>query len=288
VDLLCAAAARRRAHLEQRLALTGVAREDLLAALDAHLRDELHPGWALTRAGDARPRLAFVFSGHSGHWVGMGRELLASEPAFGDALRACDRALAAHRPGSLIDDLLAADAAPRWASAEVLQPLVLGIQLALAELWSHWGVTPQAVVGHSMGEIAAACVAGALDPEDAFRICVHRSRLVERLRGRGAMASVAIPLEQLREHLAPFADRIGVAAANSPILTVLSGEPDALRALADRPRAPEHLCPARCATPPPPVTARSSTRSCPSSRAALADLRPRPTDRPALLDRHRR
>ena len=279
VDLLCAAAARRRAHLEQRLALTGVAREDLLAALDAHLRDELHPGWALTRAGDARPRLAFVFSGHSGHWVGMGRELLASEPAFGDALRACDRALAAHRPGSLIDDLLAADAAPRWASAEVLQPLVLGIQLALAELWSHWGVTPQAVVGHSMGEIAAACVAGALDPEDAFRICVHRSRLVERLRGRGAMASVAIPLEQLREHLAPFADRIGVAAANSPILTVLSGEPDALRALADRlTRQNIFVRPVRDAT----AAGHSPQLDplLPELRAALADLRPRPTTLP--------
>ncbi|MCY1057569.1 type I polyketide synthase [Nannocystis sp. SCPEA4] len=233
VPALCAAASLRRAHLEHRLALTGTGRTDLIAALDAYLAGDLHPGWShLSAPATELPRLAFVFAGHSGHWVGMGRTLYSSEPVFRAALDACARALALHRERPLLDDLFAADAHQRWQSAEVLQPVVLAVQLALAEQWIAWGIVPQAVVGHSMGELAAACVAGALDLGDAFRICVHRSRLLDRLRGRGAMASVALAPDRLAEHLAPHADRIAVAAANSPQLTVLSGDPDALRELA--------------------------------------------------------
>ncbi|MDC0667761.1 type I polyketide synthase [Nannocystis radixulma] len=233
VAALCAAASLRRAHLEHRLALTGTHSDELLAALDAYLVGDLHPGWSnISAPATERPRLAFVFAGHSGHWIGMGRTLYSGESVFRAALDACARALAAHRERPLLDDLFAADADQRWQSAEVLQPVVLAVQLALAEQWIAWGIVPQAVVGHSMGELAAACVAGALDLGDAFRICVHRSRLLDRLRGRGAMASVALPPDRLAEHLAPHADRIAVAAANSPQLTVLSGDPDALRELA--------------------------------------------------------
>ncbi|HEY0137028.1 MAG TPA: acyltransferase domain-containing protein, partial [Nannocystis sp.] len=227
---LCAAAALRRAHLEHRLAITGSTAAELITALDAYLADDLHPGWTQHGPGE-RPRLAFVFAGHSGHWVGMGRSLYAQVPVFRAALDACATALARHRDGSLIDDLHATD--ERWASAEVLQPLVLALEVALAELWSDWGVLPQAVVGHSMGELAAACVCGALSLADAFRICVHRSRLIDSLRGRGAMASVALSLAAIDEHLAPYRDRVAVAAANSPQLTVISGDPAAVRELCD-------------------------------------------------------
>ena len=229
----CAAAALRRAHLEHRLALTGADAPALRAALDAWLAGDLHPGWSHLATPGARPRLVFVFAGHSGHWPGMGRSLYADEPVFRAAIDACARALAAHRDGDLVADLTAADADQRWRDAGVLQPVVLAVQLALADLWSAWGITPTAVVGHSMGEIAAATVAGALTLDDAFRVCVARSRLLERLRGRGAMASVALPIDQLHGHLAAYAGRVAVAAANSPQLTILSGDPDAIRDLCD-------------------------------------------------------
>ena len=229
----CAAAALRRAHLEHRLALTGADAPALRAALDAWLAGDLHPGWSHLATPGARPRLVFVFAGHSGHWPGMGRRLYADEPVFRAAIDACARALAAHRDGDLVADLTAADAEQRWRDTEVLQPVVLAVQLALADLWSAWGIVPTAVVGHSMGEIAAATVAGALTLDDAFRVCVARSRLLERLRGRGAMASVALPIDQLHVHLAAYAGRVAVAAANSPQLTILSGDPDAIRDLCD-------------------------------------------------------
>ena len=228
---VCAAAALRRAHLEFRLALTGRDATELTTALDAFLAGDVHPGWAQHGPGE-RPRLVFVFAGHSGHWLGMGRSLYAEVPVFRAAFDSCAAALAGHRDGSLIADLHAADA-EHWHTAAVLQPLVLAIQLSLAELWSDWGVLPQAVVGHSMGELAAACVAGALTLHDTFKICVHRSRLIDRLRGQGSMASVALSIDRVEQHLAAYSDRVSVAAANSPQLTVISGDPEAIREICD-------------------------------------------------------
>ena len=226
---LCYSASVRRAHLERRLAVVGRSREELAEALQAFLQGEIHPHFFAGVAQPGRvPRLAFVFSGHSGHWVGMGRSLLEREPAFREAFLACDRAMAPHASGSLLAELTAADAEARWERPEVLQPLVFAMQVALSAAWRSWGIEPDVVVGHSMGEVAAAHVAGALSLDDAARLCRRRSEIIGRVQGKGAMAVVALSREQAQAALAGHEDRLSVGVCNSRVSTALSGDPAAL------------------------------------------------------------
>jgi acyl transferase domain-containing protein len=152
----------------------------------------------------------------------MGRALLAREPVFRAALAACDQAL---RP-YLGQDLLALLADPQagWlAEIDQLQPMLFSLQVALAALWQAWGIVPDAVVGHSLGEIAAAHVAGALSLADAARVIGLRSRLLRRVQGQGAMVLVELPAEAAVAAIAPVADQVALAAVNGPRSSVLAG-----------------------------------------------------------------
>ena len=226
---LCYSAAARRTHLECRLAVVGSTRQELLTAVTAFVDKELHPRCLMgtARLGEP-PRLAFVFSGHSGHWVGMGRTLLNSEPAFAAAFHACNQAMSRHVAWSLAEQLFADDAEARWEQPAIVQPLVFALQVALAALWRSWGVEPAAIVGHSMGEIAAAHCSGALSLDDAARLCCERSALLATVHGQGAMAVVGLPLTEATAALAGYEDRLSVAVSNSRASTVLSGDPAAL------------------------------------------------------------
>src|SRR5690606_8518111 len=140
-------------------------------------------GGARGRAADgARPRIAFVFPGQGSQWAGMGRELLAGEPVFRAAIERCAAALAPHVEWSLREQLEAGAALDR---IDVVQPALFAMEVGLAALWRAWGVTPDAVIGHSLGEVAAAHVAGALSLEDAARVICVRSRLLHTVSGRG-------------------------------------------------------------------------------------------------------
>ncbi len=229
---LCHTASLRRAHLERRLAVVGGSREELAEALSAFLQKEVHPRFFAGNVQLGRsPRIAFVFSGHSSHWAGMGRGLLEREPVFREALLACDSALAPYLVGSVVEQLAAADAEAAWERLEIVQPVAFAMQVALAALWRSWGVEPQAVVGHSMGEIAAAHVAGALSLDDAARLVCRRSEILGRVQGKGAMVVVALSAEQARAALAGLEDRVAVGVCNSRASTVLSGDPAALEEL---------------------------------------------------------
>ncbi|MFI0424550.1 SDR family NAD(P)-dependent oxidoreductase, partial [Spongiactinospora sp. 9N601] len=204
-----------RARLPYRGVLIGADRAELLVA-DAVRGD----------GGTAR-RVAFVFPGQGSQWPGMAVELLASSPVFRRRMRECARALGEFVDWDLFEVLDDADALER---VDVVQPALFAVMVSLAELWRSVGVEPSAVVGHSQGEIAAACVAGALSLEDAARVVALRSQVIGRsLAGRGGMVSVPLPYEDVRELLTPWAGRIGVAAVNGPAATVVSGDADALR-----------------------------------------------------------
>ena len=125
---------------------------------------------------------------------------------------------------------------------DVIQPALLSIEIALAALWRSWGVEPDAVVGHSMGEVAAAYIAEALSLEDAMRIICTRSRLLRRVSGKGAMAVVGLPMDQAQDALAGFEDRVSVAVSNSPRSTVLSGDTAAMDTILDRLQARDVFC----------------------------------------------
>ncbi|MEU8774107.1 type I polyketide synthase, partial [Streptomyces sp. NPDC048606] len=203
-----------------------------LAALAADAPDTA--GTALVRGTAADPRqVAFVFPGQGSQWAGMAVELLDTAPVFRERIRQCENALAPHVDWSLTDVLRGAPDAPGFDRVDVVQPVLFAVMVSLAELWRSYGVHPAAVAGHSQGEIAAACVVGALSLEDAAKVVALRSQALTALSGRGGMLSVALPPQRLTPLMAPWGDRLSVAAVNSPTSLVVSGDSEALTELRD-------------------------------------------------------
>src|SRR5581483_1281363 len=184
----------------------------------------------------ARPvgKTVFVFPGQGSQWRGMGVELLDFAPVFAAKINECADAFAEFVDSSLTDVLHGAPSAPGLDRVDVVQPALFAVMVSLAELWRSIGVRPDAVIGHSQGEIAAAHVAGALSLRDAALVVTLRSKLLRELTGRGGMVSLACSAEQARDLLAPFGNRIGIAAINGRSAVVVSGEVAALEELVQR------------------------------------------------------
>src|SRR5580704_3909542 len=162
----------------------------------------------------------------------MGRDLAASSPVFAARLAECSRALASYVDWSLDDVLAGAPGAPGLDRADVVQPVLWAVMVSLVAVWRAAGVVPDAVVGHSQGEIAAACVAGILSLEDAAKVVALRSRALMALAGHGGMLSVAEPAVRVRQRLVRWGDRLALAAVNGPAAAVVSGDLEALAELA--------------------------------------------------------
>jgi acyl transferase domain-containing protein len=165
---VCYTAAVRRGHHEYRLAITGRTRGEVIERLEVCAADPPEAGVARGRTpADRQRRVVFVFPGQGSQWLGMGRQLLQEEPVFRAAIEDCDRVLRRHVEWSLAEQLTASVESSRLNDIDIVQPVLFGMQVALAALWRSWGIEPAAVVGHSMGEVAAAYVAGALTLQDA-------------------------------------------------------------------------------------------------------------------------
>lgn len=227
---VCYTAALHRTHHEHRLAVAARNSAGLRESLQAFLRAESSSVVWMGKA-EPNPKIVFVCSGQGSQWVGMGRCLLREEPVFNKWLQRCEQALRPHVDWSLHEQLHLDPEAPayRLNEIDVIQPSLFSIEIALAALWRSWEVKPDAVVGHSMGEAAAAFLTGALSLEDAARVICTRSLLLRRVSGKGAMAVVALTMDEARQALAGFEDRVSVAVSNSPRSTVLSGDPRALQ-----------------------------------------------------------
>ncbi|MFC5754230.1 SDR family NAD(P)-dependent oxidoreductase [Actinomadura rugatobispora] len=228
-----------RSTFEYRAVVTGTDLDTLRAGLSALA--EGAPAAGLTQGVEGEGgKAVFVFPGQGSQWQGMALDLLDSSPAFAAELEACAAALAPHVEWSLTDVLRGVPGAPSLDRVDVVQPALFAVNVALAALWRAHGVEPAAVVGHSQGEIAAACVAGALTVEDAARVVALRSRAIaEELAGHGGMASVSLPVARARELLAAWDDRLTVAAVNGPSSVVVSGDAAALEELLARCAAEE-------------------------------------------------
>ncbi|MBZ0294961.1 MAG: type I polyketide synthase [Anaerolineae bacterium] len=221
-----------RTHQDTRLAVAGASKSELADALAGYLRDELTANLHTGRKSiGMAPGLAFVFSGQGPQWWGMGRQLMEQEPVFREQIEACDALLKQHTDWSLLEELARPESESRLDETAIAQPAIFAIQVALAALWKSWGITPGAVVGHSVGEIAAAHIAGVFDLETSIRIVYHRSRLMQEATGLGKMMTIDLPLEDVERLVAPYSDRLAVAAINSPTSTVISGEAEALEAV---------------------------------------------------------
>jgi acyl transferase domain-containing protein/NADPH:quinone reductase-like Zn-dependent oxidoreductase/acyl carrier protein len=221
---ICASASLRRAHHEHRVAVAARTPEEAAERLTA----AVGAGAGGDGAARTKRKVVFVFPGQGGQWRGMGRQLLAEEPVFATTLRECADAMSQYTDWSLLDQIGADEHDADWSALDRIQPTIFAIQVALAELWRSWGIEPDAIVGHSMGEIAGAYVAGALSLDDAAHVICRRSALLLRLRGRGAMALVGLSMDETADALAGYNDRLSVAVCNSPTATVISGETSAL------------------------------------------------------------
>jgi acyl transferase domain-containing protein/acyl carrier protein len=178
------------------------------------------------------PRVGFVMSGQGPQWWGMGRELMQHEPVFRQTMERCDAAMRPWAKFSLLEELGRTEETSQMHRTEIAQPAIFAMQVALAELWKSWGVQPAAIVGHSVGEIAAACVAGILSVEEAARVIVLRSRFMDGCaRGEGTMLAVGLSEAEAEAAIARFGGSVTISAFNGPRSVTLSGPRGALETL---------------------------------------------------------
>lgn len=224
----CYTASVRRAHHAHRFAVVGRSAPEIRERLRSILAGDAGVGTAAGVVPRERPRLAFVFSGQGPQWWAMGRELLQTEPVFQKVVKECDEVIRRLGGWSLLEELGAAEGASRLARTDIAQPAIFALQAGLVDLWRSWGIRPDAVVGHSVGEIAAAYAASGLSLADAAGIALHRGRLMHEMAGRGRMSAVELTPDDARKALRGYEERLVIAAVNGPESVVLSGEPQAL------------------------------------------------------------
>ncbi|MEO6911596.1 MAG: acyltransferase domain-containing protein, partial [Edaphobacter sp.] len=193
------------------------------------------------RASAGENKIVFVAPGQGSQWLGMARELFDANPIFRQVFEECDAAIAAETGWRLSKRILGEDAERYLREIDCIQPALFTMSVALAAVWRGWGIEPDAVVGHSMGEVAAAHIAGILNLKDAVAVICRRSRLMKTLRSAGGMATVELPLAQVEALLANRKD-ISIGASNGPHTTVVSGDLKAVTALLKELEAREIYC----------------------------------------------
>jgi len=222
---ICHTANAGRAPFAHRLSVVAATVAEAGALLDRHLAGESAPGLAAGRlTAKERPRLAFLFTGQGAQYVGMGRRLFETAPVFRAALERCDELLRPELEHSLLAVLFPDAGAPALLNeTRYTQPALFALEYALAELWRSWGITPNFVMGHSVGEYTAACVAGVFSLEDGLRLIAARGRLMQAEPAGGRMVAVRATEEEARAAIAPFARTVSLAAINGPSSVVISG-----------------------------------------------------------------
>lgn len=203
-------------------------REQWIAASTGQMHDGLVSGSVSNGVGAG---LVFVFTGMGPQWWGMGQELMRSEPVFAGAVEEIDVHFKALSGWSLRDAMMSGEAESRMARTEVAQPANFAIQVGLTRLWESMGLRPAAVVGHSVGEVVSAYIAGVYSLEDAVRVSFHRSRLQQTMAGRGAMLAVGLPEAEALKWIED-SPGVSIAAVNSFSAVTLSGDADQLHSIA--------------------------------------------------------
>ena len=223
---ICYTAQVGRSAFDYRLSVVAASKADLIEKMSGSgpllIRDRV--------AETGRPKVAFLFTGQGAQSINMGRQLYESQPVFRAAFDRCDRLLT-----PLLGDSIQSVIYPTTASSPLnqtayTQPALFTIEYALSELWRAWGVTPDIVLGHSVGEYVAACVAGVYSLEDGLKLIVERARLMQALPTGGQMAAIIASLEQVQAVIAPYRDTVVVAAINGPQNIVISGEAASIEA----------------------------------------------------------
>ncbi|QEF97170.1 Phthiocerol synthesis polyketide synthase type I PpsC [Stieleria maiorica] len=235
---IAATAARRRTHHDWRGTVVGSERNqwvgqlrDIAADCDAHATRVHHPSRGRETPA---PPIAFVCSGQGPQWWAMGRGLLESDPIFRASIQRCDREFAQHVSWSLLDELTRGENESRMNETAIAQPSLFALQIALAAVWESKGIRPSLVVGHSVGEIAAAHLSGALDFHDACLVAIHRGRTMDAATSKGAMIAVGLSRQEIEPWIADVTEHVSIAAINGPSSLTVSGRDVEIEAVAER------------------------------------------------------
>ena len=228
---VCYTADTGRSHFKNRLSVVASTMEELRERIDDHLAVDGAIASSEVVPSAQKPKVAFLFTGQGGQYVNMGRQLYDGEPVFRSVIDRCDELLRPHMPRSLHSVLYPELADTPLDETQYTHVAMFAIQYGLAALWRSWGVEPSILMGHSVGEIVAATVAGQLSLEHGLELMRERGRLMQSLPASGLMASVMAPEPRVSAALAPYRDRVSIAAMNGPESTVISGEESAVRAI---------------------------------------------------------
>lgn len=225
---VCFTAGAARKHHPFRVAVAAATNEELEEKLTAFVACESGAG----RASEEPAAPVFVFSGQGSQWCAMGRELLAQEPLFRAKIEECDDILRGLGNWSLSEELQRDEASSRLHDTAITQPAIFALQMALVALWQSWGISPAAVVGHSVGEVAAACTAGVLTLRDAMHTIFHRGRCMSFARNEGRMLAVGVSAAEAERMIEGLEAKVSIGAINGPRSVVLTGTRDALERIA--------------------------------------------------------
>lgn len=225
----------RRNHHSHRLTLNARTMAEAVQELHAFSTGQAGPKLrtAFTPRREHPARVVFVMSGQGPQWWGMGRELMQHEPVFRQMIEACDEAMKPWARFSLLGELARSEADSQMQRTEVSQAAIFAMQMGLAALWQSWGVQPAAVIGHSVGEVAAACVAGILTLKEAAKVIVYRGRFMDDCAAQdGTMLAVGMAPDEARAVIARHGRAVSIAAFNGPRSLTLSGPRTELTAIA--------------------------------------------------------
>lgn len=228
---LCFTANTGRSPFSHRLAIITESTTQLQQQLEAFLTHQSKPGVLTGQVRDKKsPKIAFLFTGQGSHYLNMGRQLYDTQPTFKQAMVECDRLLRPYLEVSLLEVLYPqSDQQELWLDRPAyLQPALFALEYSLAQLWQSWGIIPDVVMGHSLGEYPAACIAGVFSLKEGLELIARRGQLIEQLSQTGQMAVVFAPKAKVLEAIAPYHNQVTIAAINGPQNTVISGNTEAI------------------------------------------------------------
>lgn len=216
-----------RSHFNHRLSLVAKETGEIISTFSSYTKDENPEGLIHGRMeGADSPRVAFLFTGQGAQYAGMARSLYDTQPTFRSALDKCDQILRPYMDRPLLSVLFADNGSDSSLINETIytQPALFAVEYALAEVWRSWGIRPAVVMGHSVGEYVAACIAGVFTLEDGLKLIAERARLMQQLPSGGAMAAVFAEEEVVKKAISSYPDKLSIAAINGPDNTVISGD----------------------------------------------------------------